>query len=56
MRLDHAKDRSIHKYLETSSKYGILVQFEDRSADRIAILTNTVTCYHPPQHTACGLH
>ena len=44
MRLDQAKDRSIQKYLETSSKYGILVQFKARSGERIAILPNTAVC------------
>ena len=44
MRLVQAKDRSIQKYLETSSKYGMLVQFKARSGERIAILPNTVTC------------
>ena len=39
MRLDKAKDCSIQKYLEISSKYCILVrlvQFETRSRERIA--------------------
>ena len=44
------------KYLETSSKYGILVQFETRSRERIAILPNAVACNRPLQHTACNLH
>ena len=44
------------KYLETSSKYGILVQFKARSGERIAILPNTVTCNRSLQHTACSLH
>ena len=56
MRLEQAKDRSMQKYLEASSKYGILVQFEARSEERIAILSNTVTGNRPLQHTACGLH
>ena len=37
MRLDEAKDRSMQKYLDTCSKYCILVQVEARSAERIAI-------------------
>ena len=56
MRLDQAKDRSIQECLETSSKYCILVQFEARSRERIAILSGTVTCNRPPQHTARRLH
>ena len=42
MRLDKAEDRSIQEYLETSSKYKILVQFETRSRERIATSPNTV--------------
>ena len=38
MRLDKAKDCSIQKYLETSSEYSVLVQFETRSRERIAVL------------------
>ena len=37
MRLDQAKDRSIQKYLDISSKHGKLVQVEARSGERIAI-------------------
>ena len=44
-------DHSRQKYLETSSKYGTLVQFGVRSEERIAILSNTVTCNRPLQHT-----
>ena len=36
-RLDKAEDCSIQKYLETPSKYGILVQFETRTREIIAI-------------------
>ena len=42
MRLEQSKNHSIQKYLETSSKYGILMQLEARSEERIAILSNTV--------------
>ena len=56
MRLDQAKDRTIQKYLETSSKYGILVQFKARSGEMIAILPNTVTCNRSLRHTARRLH
>ena len=55
MRLGQAKDRTIQKYLETSSKLSVLVQFEARSEERIAILSNTVTRNRSLQHTACGL-
>ena len=44
MRLDKAKDCSIQKYLETSSEYCILVQFETRSRERIAVLPDKVAC------------
>ena len=37
MRLEQAKDGTIQKYLENSSKYSVLVQFEARSEERIAI-------------------
>ena len=47
MRLDQAKDYSPQKYLETSSKYGILVQFEARSEERIAFLPNAIACNCP---------
>ena len=53
MRLDQAKDRSIQQCLETSSKYCILVQFDARSEERIAILSNTITRNRSLQHTAC---
>ena len=44
------------KYLDTSSKYNILVQFKARSGERIAILPNTVTCNRSRRHTARRLH
>ena len=56
MRLDKAKDRSIQKYLKTSSEYNILVQFETRPRKRIAILPNKVACNRPLQRTASCLH
>ena len=46
----------IQDYLETPSKYGMLVQFEVRSRERLAILPITVTCSRSPQHTTCSLH
>ena len=55
-RLDETKDRSIQEYLETPSKYGVLVQLEARSRGRLAILLNTVTCSRSLQHTTCSLH
>ena len=39
-RLDETKDRAIQEYLETLSKYGILVQFEARS--HAVVLYNTL--------------
>ena len=39
MRLDKAKDSAIQEYLETLSKYCMLVQFGARSRERIAIFT-----------------
>ena len=46
----------IQEYLETPSKYSMLVQFEARSRERLAILPDTVTCSRSLQHTACSLH
>ena len=48
------EDDNTKKNLEP--KYGILVQFKARSEERIAILTNTVTCNRSLQHTARRLH
>ena len=45
-----------YKNTWTSPKYGILVQFKARSAERIAILPNNVTCSCSLQHTARRLH
>ena len=50
------KDRAIQEYLETLSKSSMLVQFEARSRERLAILPDTVTCSRSLQHTACSLH
>ena len=55
MRLGQAKDRTILKYLETSSKYSVLVQFKARAEERIAVLSNTITRIRSLQHTACDL-
>ena len=51
MRLGQAKDRTMHKYLEMSSKYSVLVQFKARSEEVIAILSNTITRNHSLQQT-----
>ena len=56
MRLGQAKDRTVQMYLETSSIYSVLVQFRPRSEERIAILSNTITCNRSLQHTTCELH
>ena len=56
MRLEQAKDRSIQKYLETSSKHSILVQFRARSEERVAILSNTITRNRSLQHMTCDLY
>ena len=56
MRSDETKDRAMQEYLETTSKYSILVQFKARSRERRAILPYTVTCSRSLQHTACSLH
>ena len=52
-RSDETKDRAIQEYLETNSKYSMLVLFEARSRERLAILP---TCSRSPQHTTCSLH
>ena len=56
MRLDQTKDRSRQKYLETYSKYDILVQLKARAGERIAILPNTATCIRFLQHIPSRLH
>ena len=56
MRSDETKDRAIQEYLETLSKYGILVHFEARLRERLAILPNTVTRSRSLQHTICRVH
>ena len=38
------KDRAMQEYLETPSKYAILVKFEARSREILENLPNTVTC------------
>ena len=38
MRLDKSKECSFQEYLETSSEFSMLVQFENRSRERIAVL------------------
>ena len=56
MRLDETEDRSMQKYLETSSKNGSLVQFTVCSGERIAILPDKVACNRPLRHTSRRLH
>ena len=56
MRLDKAKDCSIQEYLETTSEYNTLVQFETRSRERIAVLPNKVARTRSPRHTTSCLH
>ena len=56
MRSDKSKDRAIQEYLDTPSKYSILVQFEARSRERLAILPNTATRSRSPRHTTHSLH
>ena len=51
-----AQNRSIQKYLVTSSKHNVLVQYEARSGERIVILSNTITRDRLPQHTTCDLY
>ena len=56
MRLDKVKVCSIQEYLEFSSEYSILVHFENRSRERLAVLPGKVTCSRSLQDTACSLH
>ena len=56
MRLDQAKGRSIQKYLDTSLKHCILVQFKGRSSEKTAMLPNTVNHNRSLLHTARLLH
>ena len=43
MQLGQTKNRTIQKYLETSSKHSVLVQFKARSEERIAVWSKTIT-------------
>ena len=52
---DEIKDRAMQEYLEMPSKDRMLVQFEARSRERLAILLKTVTCSRSLQHTTCSL-
>ena len=56
MRSHENKDRSIQEYLETLSKYSIVVESEARSRERLAISSNSVTCSRSLQHTTSSLH
>ena len=56
LRSDKTKDRATREYLETPSKYSILVQLGVCQRERSAILPNAVTCSRSLQHTACSLH
>ena len=51
MRLDKAKDCSIQRYLDTSSEYRILVQFETRSRERIVVLPDNVASNRSLRHS-----
>ena len=42
IRSGSTQNRSVHKYLESSPKYSMLVQFEARSKKRIAVVSNTI--------------
>ena len=56
MRLDKSKDCSFQEYLETSSEFSMLVQFENRSRERNAVLPNKVACNRSLRHfTSCLL-
>ena len=50
------KGRAVQEYLETWSKHSVLVQFETRSRERIAILWNKITCTRSLRHIACDLY
>ena len=55
MRSDKTKSRSIQEFLETPSTYGILVQFEARSRERLAFFqtrSHAVVLFN----TTCSLH
>ena len=56
MRLGQAKARTIPKYLATSSKHNVLVQFKAPSEERIAVLSNTITRNRSPQQTTCDMY
>ena len=56
IRLGQAKDRTIQKYLETSSKLSVLVHIKARSQERIAVLSKTITRNRSLQHTTCDLY
>ena len=56
MRSDETKDRAIQEYLDTPSKYDILVHFGARPRERSAFLPDTVMCSRSLQHIACSLH
>ena len=56
IRLGQAKNRTIHKYLETPQNNVLLVQFKARSEDRIAVLSSTITRSRSLQHTACDVY
>ena len=54
--LDKTKDRTIQKYLETSFKHSVWMQFKARSEEWITVLSNTITLTRSLQHTACDLY
>ena len=51
IRLGQAKDRTIQKYLETSSEHSVLVQFKARSEERIGIFMK-----HDHTQSFCTTH
>ena len=56
LRFIESKNRAFQKYLETTSGYGILVQFIARSRRRTVTLPNKFQCGRPLWHTACRVH
>ena len=62
MRSGQTQNRTVETYMESSSQYSILVQFEACSEKEIAVLSNSITCNYSFKHTAsdlfrkCGMH
>ena len=53
MRLGQARDRTIQKYLDTSSKHCVLFQFKARLEERIAVISNTITRNRSVEKAVC---